>query len=347
MQVGVVGCGYWGAKHVRVLHSLAGVDGVTLIDPVQEKCAALSRLFSGLPSFRDLESALDHVDAVIISTPPTTHADLALTALTAGKHVLVEKPLATSVLDAGRMIKEAENANKTLMVGHTLEYNAAAYALRELVRSGDLGQVYYMNTSRLNLGLYQNDCNVVWDLAPHDVSLLNYLLGSVPASVESWGSRHAHVLHEDVAYLRLRYTELGVTANVHVSWLDPCKVRRVTIVGSERMAVYDDLAIEERVRIYDKGVVSPTPSEQDLPNNPMSYRYGDVISPFIAFEEPLGVQDRHFVECVAMGTHPRTDGLNGLSVVKVLEAADRSMHLGTPAEVDQDEGFEMTSLASA
>jgi predicted dehydrogenase len=342
MRIGVVGCGYWGSKHIRVLHGIPEVESVVAIDPDTDRLKNLSQAFAGLSGFSDLDSALEHVDGVIIATPPSTHVPLALKAIRAGKSVLIEKPLATSTSDARLLINEAEG-KVTLMVGHTFEYNAAVTKLRELVSSEVLGSVYYIDTARLNMGLYQSDVNVIWDLAPHDLSIINYILGSQPVSVEAWGAPHAHPFLEDVAYLRLHYP--NVTANVHVSWLDPCKVRRVTVVGSRQMAVYNDLAAEERVRVYDKGVVNaqdPT-TLQDLP---MTYRYGDIRSPFISFEEPLGVQDNHFVTCIREKQRPRTDGENGLAVVRVLEAAEVSLREGRQVFLDGREAVAPVRLAA-
>jgi predicted dehydrogenase len=218
------------------------------------------------------------------------------------------------------------------MAGHTFEYNAAVWKLREVIESGELGEIYYIDTSRLNLGMYQADVNVLWDLAPHDVSIINYLLQMTPRSVHAWGANLAHYRQEDVGYLRLSYGSRAVVAHVHVSWLDPCKVRRVTVVGSRKMAVYDDLADQERLRIYDKGIVASR--DDDVRNPPMSYRYGGILSPYIKIQEPLRVQDEHFVECVATDRRPRTDGESGLAVVRVLEAADRSLRRGSPSLVN-------------
>ena len=270
LRVGVAGCGYWGSKHVRALRALDSVDTVTVIDPSPDRHAALERHFPGLGRAAYLSDALDDIDAVLIATPPSTHAGLALEAIAAGKHVLVEKPLATSAADARMMVQAAEARGVTLMVGHTFEYHSAVWSLRDMVREDQLGRVYYVHTARLNLGLYQHDVNVILDLAPHDVSILNYVLGGQPTAVECWASRHAHQRLEDVAHLRLHYEDPDVVANVHVSWLDPCKVRRVTMVGSEKMVVFDDLA-EERVRVHDKGVAQ-IETDGDLTKAPMTYR---------------------------------------------------------------------------
>jgi predicted dehydrogenase len=322
MRVGVVGCGYWGSRHVRVLQQLDGVADVAVIDWSAERRAVMCRSFPGLRPFPDLEAALEFVDAVVVATPPRTHAALTERALDAGKHVLVEKPMTTSSRSARALIEAARASSLTLMVGHTFEYNAAVQKLREIVRAGDLGPIYYLDSARLNLGIYQSDVNVLWDLAPHDVSIINYLFDEQPSVVEAWGSSHAHSSLEDVAYLRLRYTDLRMTAQVHVSWLDPCKVRRLTVVGSRKMAVYNDLADEERIRIYDKGVVAV---QEDLHGPPMTYRYGGITSPYIALQEPLALQDQHFVDCALAGRRPSTDGESGLRVVEVLEAAQRSL----------------------
>jgi predicted dehydrogenase len=329
MQIGVVGCGYWGSKHVRVLQQMADIERVSVIDPREERRKALLGSFPSLGSFSGLKSARHDLDAVVIATPPSTHLELALEALSYGKHVLIEKPMTNTVAGAHRLIEEADAAGLTLMVGHTFEYNAAVWKLGETIKSGELGSLYYIDTARLNLGLYQTDVNAVWDLAPHDISIINYLLGRPPDVVQAWASSHAHAYLEDVAYLRLQYLDLDVTAQVHVSWLDPCKVRRVTVVGSQKMAVYNDLADAERVRIYDKGVV-PAPAHAEYHDVPMTYRYGGIVSPFIALQEPLSIQDQHFVECVRSGKRPWTDGESGLAVVQVLEAATLSLSEGRP-----------------
>jgi len=283
--------------------------------------------------FTNLEAALPTIDALVVATPPTTHVPIALDAINAGKHVLVEKPLATTYAGGQRLVAAAEARGVQLMAGHTFEYNTAVWRLCDLVRSGELGELYYIDSARLNLGLYQPDVNVISDLAPHDVSIVNLLMGRLPTAVQAWGSRHAHHRFEDVAYLRMAYEDSGVTANIHISWLDPCKVRRVTVVGSRKMAVYNDLAAEERVRIHDKSVSCPT-GDVDLTQPPTSYRYGDIVAPFVPADEPLVVQDDHFLECVINGSPCRTGGRNGLAVVKVIEAAQLSLQTGRLIRLD-------------
>jgi len=246
---------------------------------------------------------------------------------------MVEKPLAPSVAEARMMVTAAAEAGVTLMVGHTFEFHSAVWSLRDMVRSGQLGDLYYLDTARLNLGLYQQDVNVVFDLAPHDVSILNYVLGRQPVSVECWASRHAHRRLEDIAYMRLYYEDPACVAHVHVSWLDPKKVRRVTVVGSSKMVVFDDLASEERIRIHDKGVEAPADADGNLTEAPMSYRYGDIVAPYLEVNEPLRVEDEHFVDCIQTGMRPVTDGENGLAVVEVLEAAVLSFQQGRAVRI--------------
>ena len=324
LRVGVVGCGYWGSKHVRTLMSMEAVSRVCVIDPSDERRAAVTRVYPRVDEYKTLNEALGQLDAVVIATPPSLHAPLALEAIARGVHVLVEKPLAPTVLEAQAMVAAAEKKGVTLMVGHTFEYHSAVWELRSMVQRGDLGELYFLDTARLNLGLYQRDVNVVLDLAPHDVSILNYVLGSTPSMVECWAARHAHPRLEDVAHMRLFYEDPGVFANVHVSWLNPEKVRQVTLVGSNKMVVFDDLKAEQRINVHDKGVTAMADGA-DLTANPMTYRYGDIVAPYLAMNEPLRVEDEHFLSCVQTGMRPLTDGNSGLEVVRVLEAAQRSM----------------------
>jgi predicted dehydrogenase len=327
---------------VRVLNSLEQISEVLLVDSRQDRLRGLARSYQTALFFTRMADALPLADAVVVATPPTTHVPVALEVIEAGKHVLVEKPLAPDTAGAHRVIDAASEAGVVLMVGHTFEYNPAVRKLRELVQSRELGELYYLDSARLNLGLYQNDVNVIVDLAPHDVSIINYVLGRRPVAVQAWAARHAHQRLEDVAYLRLFYDDFfdgrGLSANIHVSWLDPCKVRRVTAVGSEKMAVYDDLAQDDRVRVLDKGVCLPDGDQRaggNLTQPPMSYRYGDIVVPYVAADEPLALQDAHFVACINDGATPLTGGDDGLAVVEVLEAAQLSRRLGRPVLVEE------------
>jgi predicted dehydrogenase len=273
------------------------------------------------PSFTEMLAG--PVDAVSIATPPSTHFELAKAALMAGKHVLVEKPLTTTFEDAEKLVELAERQGLVLMVGHTYEYNAAVEFLRDMVVSGELGDIYTVDSARLNLGLFQRDCDVVWDLAPHDLSMINYVLGAQPVTVSARGAAHINPERIEVAHLELEYPG-NVLAHVHVSWLDPSKVRRLTVVGSRRMVIFDDMSDSDRIRVYDKGVSLPTDG-QDPRYAPVHYRYGDVHVPYIQMKEPLAAECKHYVDSIVNGTTPRSSGAVGARVVRMLESASRSM----------------------
>ncbi len=338
LRVAVVGYGYWGSKHVRVLSSLPDV-AVTVVDGNDDRLAEAAEHYPAARSSTSLEAVLGDVDAVVVATPPGNHASIASAALTAGKHTLVEKPLTTSVADAERLVETAAQRDVTLMVGHTFEYNPAVRKLKEIVRSGSLGRILYIDTARLSLGRYQSDVNVIWDLAPHDISIASFLLDEMPSATCVWAQRNIGVRHADVAYLRLDFTRSDTHAFSHVSWLNPNKIRKVTVVGERKMVVYDDMSDNERIRIYDIGV---DPGEIDDPAAPaahampVSYRTGDIISPFIPFAEPLRIQDQHFIHCVRTGTVPNTPGSRGLDIVRVLAATDVARRTGQQAIVGDE-----------
>jgi predicted dehydrogenase len=327
MRVGVVGCGYWGSKHVRVLDGAAGVDRAVIIESDDGRRAELTEKFPRAGSASSLEQGMEQIDAVVIATPARTHTALARVAMEAGKHVLVEKPMATSTADAVELSRLAADRGTTLMVGHTFEHHAAVHTLKEVISNGSLGDLHYISSARLNLGLYQPDVNVIWDLAPHDVSIINFLLDSVPRSVDCWAWAHTAGQNEDVAYINLEYGPSR--AQIHVSWLDPYKVRRMTAVGSERMAVYDDLDADHPVKVLDKRV--------DGADDGASVRYhdGESASPTVDMCEPLLVEVEHFVECARTGATPSTDARKGLAVTAVLEAAERSLRERRTVTLDE------------
>lgn len=334
IRVGVVGVGYWGAKHVRVLRSVTGVRSVVVIDQRFTENDGGSRCTEGgLMAYGALAEALPEVDAVVIATPPASHARMGLQAIAAGKHVLVEKPMATTTAEAQVLLDAADAAGVVLMPGHTLEHNAAVHRLRDLVQGGKLGRPYFLDCARLNLGLYQPDVGAIFDLAPHDISVANFVLGAQPQSVTAWGARYVHPEHEDVAHLLLDYPDLGVRTSIHVSWLHPQKVRRVTAVGSQKMAVYDDVAADERIRVYDKAAIPP--GDGDGPLSRVAYHLGDTVTPYLGFSEPLAVQDQHFVDCIVNETRPSTDGIAGLNVVRVLECARLSLREQRPVALTE------------
>jgi predicted dehydrogenase len=327
LSIAVIGCGYWGAKHVRVLSALPEVATVLVVDPDPSARRAIAATYPSVVVVTELEPVLDWVDGIIVATPPRSHAEVALKALRAGKAVLIEKPLAATLADSRTLVQEAELHDALLMVGHTFEFNPAVRELRHRLDTGELGTIHYIHSARLNLGLYRSDVNVVWDLAPHDISIMNYLLRSTPTSVGAWGSSHVSSDVTDLAYFQLEYGDCSVMGYGHVSWLDPRKLRQITVVGSRKMAVYDDLA-DEKLRIFDRGVDesrSNGAAKPALHEMSISYRYGDVVSPHIDFQEPLMLEDRHFVECIRTGASPLSDGARGLAVVAVLDAIDRSM----------------------
>jgi len=328
----VVGVGYWGSRHLRVLQSTTGVSEVIGVD---QRFTGLDsgslHIEHGVTAYSDIADALAHVDALVIATPPASHAPLGLKAIAAGKHVLIEKPLATTTEAARSLVEAADAQGVVLMPGHTFEHNAAVHKLRDLIQSGQLGRLFYLDCARLNLGLYQTDVNVILDLAAHDISISNFVLGSRPTTVTAWGSRHVHPEHEDVAYLRLDYADIGVRANIHVSWLNPHKVRQITAVGSQKMVVYNDMADGERIRVYDKAAVPP--DDGDGPISGIAYHLGDVVAPFVAFAEPLAVQDQHFVDCIVNGSRPCVNGSSGLAVVQALECAQSSLAEQRPVAI--------------
>lgn len=309
---------------------MGDVDELTLIERHAGRRRELAVSFPNLVAVTSLDEVPSELDGVVVATRSRSHVELGLRALRAGANVLIEKPMAMSLAEATTLCDEADQRDLVLMVGHTFEFNPAVVELRRRIVAGELGDIHYIRSLRLNLGLYQGDVNVIWDLAPHDVSIVNYLLDDMPSNVTAWGHRSASDAFEDVGMLRLEYLNSNVVAYIHVSWLDPSKVREVTVVGSKKMAVYDDLKTDEPLRIYDRGV---TPQLTNLHEAPMSYRYGDVTSPFINFKEPLALEDGHFVEAIRRGQATRATGASGRLVVAVLEAAERSLVDGLPVDL--------------
>jgi predicted dehydrogenase len=324
LKMGIIGCGYWGPKLLRNFESMPTTE-VAMVADLNPKALAEAKRH-----FRDLETTTDHrqlltsdVEAVVIATPVSTHYRLATEALLMGKHVLVEKPLTRTSAEARQLIDLADKQGVTLMVGHTFEYNPAVEMLKSLLDSGEIGKVHYVATTRTNLGLFQKDINVLWDLAPHDLSILLFLLGQRPTSVTASGSACVQKGIHDVARMTVDF-ESGVQAHIHVSWLDPCKVRRVTVVGTRKMVVFDDIEAQEKIKIYDKGVDVPEHTV-DFGEFQLSYRYGGITIPRVPLQEPLALECAHFVDSIVNRRPARSDGRSGLRVVQVLEAADRSL----------------------
>jgi predicted dehydrogenase len=323
--IGVIGAGYWGPKHVRNFLSLPDARVCGIADTNRQRLATMRAQYPQLfltADYRDLLHSAE-VDAVVVATPLKSHMPIAREALLLGKHVLVEKPVAASEEQAQELLDLSRATARVFMVGHTFLYNPAVRVLRDLIQQGELGDIYYVHAQRLNLGLFQRDINVVWDLAPHDVSILIYLLGMEPTGASARGYCHVQLGIEDVAHLDLLFPN-EVHASIHLSWLDPKKVRRMTIVGSRKMAVYDDLETLEKIRIYDKGVNAP-PHTSGFGEFQLSYRYGNITIPHLPSAEPLQIECDHFLQCIKAASVPLTDGSNGLAVVRVLEAAQASL----------------------
>jgi predicted dehydrogenase len=325
IRVGVLGYGYWGPNLVRNFSEAPDCQMLAVSDLRPERLNVVNRRYPGVrttPDARDVINAAD-IDAVAIATPVCTHFDLAMAALAAGKHVLVEKPLAATTEEALRLIDEAARRRRVLFVGHTFIYTGAVRKIRELVTTDGLGAIYYYDSVRVNLGLFQRDINVIWDLAVHDLAIMDFILAKEPAAVSATGISHLNGGPEDIAYVTL-FFEDRLIAHVHVSWLAPVKVRRTLIGGTRKMIVYDDLEPSEKIKVYDKGI-TVTESDDAARQLRVGYRSGDMWAPQIDISEALGVMVNHFAECIEQGRTPTTDGYAGLRVVRILEAATQSM----------------------
>ncbi len=331
VKVGVIGAGYWGPNLIRNFYQIPAADLQFICDTRQERLDHVRSLYPQVKTTRDVEELLaSDVEAVVIATPVSTHHPLALKCLSAGKHILVEKPLASSTVLAQDIVEAGEQAGKVVMTGHTFLYNPAVEAVREIIASGELGKIYYINCTRVNLGLYQPDVNVVWDLAPHDISILMHILGQEPQSASARGGQFVKHDTYDVAYLSLFFAD-GVMADIRVSWLDPNKIRQITVVGSKKMLVYDDIEPKDKVKIFDKGV-EIQPYTDTLEEFHLAYRYGEVTTYPLAWHEPLRLECEQFLECIAHQTSPCSDGWLGLRVVQTLEAAQHSLNNGGTKE---------------
>ena len=334
IRVGVVGFGYWGPNLVRNFAEAPGSQLAAVCDLRSERLALARRRYPTIEITRDWGKLIadTSIDAIAIATPVSTHFELAMQALQAGKHVLVEKPLAATSEQAMRLIEEADQCNRVLMVDHTFVYTGAVCKIRELVDSDGLGDIYYYDSVRVNLGLFQHDVNVVWDLAVHDLSIMDYVFRCQPCAVSATGVCHVPGEPENIAYLTLFFDGCFI-AHIHVNWLAPVKVRRTLIGGSEKMIVYDDLEPSEKVKVYNKGITindSPESIYQML----IGYRTGDMWAPQVDMTEALWTEVLHFLHCIKENERPATDGEAGLRVVRILEASTQSMtHRGRPVSL--------------
>jgi predicted dehydrogenase len=323
--VGVVGCGYWGPNLVRNFKGLSNCNLKAMCDTSEARLAHLRSLYSDVEGVTDYDHLLNGVglDAVVVATPVKHHYSLAKASLLAGKHTFIEKPMASSTAECEELIEIAERKGLVLMVGHTFLYSAPVCKIAEVVQAGDLGEIRYINSRRLNLGLFQKDINVAWDLAPHDISIILHILGELPLVVNCQGNAHVTPGIEDVTNISLTFRHKRF-ATIQSSWLEPRKVREMTIVGTRRMIVYDDLQTHEKIKIYDVRVERP-PHYDTFADFHYSYHYGDSYIPHLKQEEPLKTECQHFLDCIERSAQPLTGGNEGLELVRILEAASNSL----------------------
>lgn len=335
IRIGVIGYGYWGPNLVRNFVEADGSQVVAVSDLRPERLNVVQTRYPTIRTTTDWRGLLADatIDAIAIATPVSTHYELALQALREGKHVLVEKPLAATADQAQRLVDEASRRNLVLLVDHTFVYTGAVRKIRELVMSGALGDLYYYDSVRVNLGLFQHDVNVIWDLAVHDLSIMDYVLPLRPCAVSATGMSHVPGQPENIAYITL-FFENSLIGHLHVNWLAPAKVRRTLIGGSQKMIVYDDLEPSEKVKVYDKGI-TVTNDPESVYQMLISYRTGDMCAPQLDMTEALRTEAQHFIRCIEQGERPITDGHAGLRVVRLLEAASLSMmHHGRLLELE-------------
>lgn len=326
IRVAVIGCGYWGPLHIRNFEAEGRSRVVLAADLSTDRLAHVTNVHPHIAVTTEIERCFAaDVDAVVVATPAGTHAELAGLALQAGKHVLVEKPLTTNAAAARALIAEAERAGLILMAGHTFLYHPTVRRLADLVCDGTLGRIYYVNSTRVNLGLHRKDVDVLWDLGAHDIAILHFLLGATPRVGSVYGASFHDPGTAEVAYAQLRYPD-DVLANIHVSWLDPVKIRQMTIVGSRRMAVWDDTEPVHKLRLHDKGM-ERAPYYDNFGQWQVAYRNGPIETVNVPWVEPLRAQATHFLDCIERGAPPLSDGASGLAVVETLEACSAALRL--------------------
>lgn len=328
IRIGVVGAGYWGPNIIRNFNQIPACEMAVCCDLDENRLAHMKRLYPRIETTTDYDAMVGDpsIDAVAVCTHVSAHYPLAKKALQAGKHVLIEKPMTAKVAEAEELVALARAEGKVLMVDHTFEYTAGVNKMKEIIESGLLGDVLYVHCSRLNLGIFQRDINVVWDLAPHDLSIVLYATGLKPSAIRTVGMKLLHPKLEDAAFVTLSCAN-GASAVIHVSWVDPLKIRKVSVVGTKQMLIYDDLDPLSKIQIYDKGVDNP-PHYDTFGEFLCSYKYGDIHMPRLQEAEPLSVMCKHFLDCIQNGTTPRSDGESGLRLVRLLAASDASLAAG-------------------
>lgn len=328
INVGIIGCGYWGPNLIRNFSEVEDATVVSCCDMREERLKFVTKRYPSIRATADVGDIFSDagLDAVAIATPVTTHFPLARRALEAGKHVLVEKPLAASSSECAELIELAEKKNRKLMVGHTFEYSGPVNKMKEIIAKREIGDVLYFESNRVNLGLFQEDIDVIWDLAPHDFSIMHYVLEKNPETVMAIGRDHINPGMDNIAYITLLFPG-KLIGHITVSWLAPVKYRRTVVCGSQKMLVYNDIEQVEKIKVFDKGVEVPA-DPQALMDKQYVYRTGDMFAPKIDTTESLKVECRHFIDCIENDLTPRSDGLSGLKVVTVLEAASLSAREG-------------------
>lgn len=328
ISVGVVGCGYWGPNLIRNFRSLPNCRVKSMCDANEARLKNLRALYPEVEGVTDYTRLLDdsEIDAVVVATPVKHHHSLAKASLLAGKHTFIEKPMAASAGECEELIEIADRKGLILMVGHTFLYSAPVQKMVEIIEAGDIGEIRYINSRRLNLGLFQKDINVAWDLAPHDISIILQILGELPLTINCQGNAHVTPGIQDVTNMSLVFPHKRF-ATIQSSWLEPRKVREMTIVGTRRMIVYDDLQTQEKLRIYDVRVDRP-PHYNTFAEFHYSYHYGDSYIPHLKQTEPLRTECEHFLECIEDGSTPLTNGRKGLELVRILEASSESLAAG-------------------
>src|SRR5689334_8172000 len=331
INVGVIGCGYWGPNLVRNFKALTSCRLKAICDVNESRLRHLRTLYSDMDAHTDAATLINDQDvhALAIATPVAYHYNLAKASLLAGKHTLVEKPLAASSAECEELIEIADEKGVVLMSGHTFLYSSSVRKICDIINAGDIGDIRYINSRRLNLGLFQKDINVAWDLAPHDISIILHILGELPLTVNCQGNAHITPQIEDVTNMSLSFPQKRFVT-IQSSWLEPRKVREMTVVGTQRMIVYDDLRTNEQIRVYDARVERP-PHYNSFAEFHYSYHYGDSYIPYIKQEEPLKLSCQHFLECIQTSAQPLTGGQQGLELIKILEAASASLKMnGAP-----------------
>lgn len=332
IKIGIIGFGHWGPNLARNFSQTKEASVKYIVDLDDNRLKTAQQLYPNAALTKNYKEAIadKEVDAIVIATPVSTHFRFAFEALEQGKHVLIEKPITSSSEEARKLIEMASEKKRVLVVDHTFEYSSPVEKIKQYISSGEIGDVFSISMSRLNLGLFQKDINVIWDLCPHDISILLRLLEQMPISVNAVGTDHVQKGVEDDCHVFLNFAN-NITASMHVSWLDPCKVRRIVIVGSKKMILYDDVEPVDKIRLYDKGIIKTkdglpvheyytTPEEFQL-----AYKHGDAIIPKLELKEPLAAMVQEFLTCIRENKTPKTDGISGLRVVKIIEAAQKSL----------------------